>query len=336
MPRKPRIEYAGAVYHAMNRGDQGDQIFKDKLDYENFLSVLGECCKKSGWVVHAYVLMPNHFHILLETPQPTLVQGMKWFLGTYTQKYNRRHGLKGHAFQGRYKAVLIESERGGYFETVSTYIHLNPARAGMLSTGVPDLSQYHWNSYNLYAGAGERPAWLEVRRVLGNLGLKDDRHGREGYRTYMRDRVKELRTRRGKKMYQMAWKQIRHGWCVGGSEFEEFLLDKLKGVVKENKRESYSGEAIDKHDETEAEALVRSGMKVLGITEDDSANQRKGSRDKCLLAWLVQEKTLASQSWVSARLMMGAASMVSNYAKCIRHTKDQEVRRLCSQLKECT
>jgi len=135
MPRKPRIEYNGAVYHVMNRGDQGELVFKDELDYGNFLSVIGEFCKRSGWVVHAYVLMPNQFQMRLETPEANLVNGMKWFMGTYTQKFNRRHGLRGHAFQGRYKAVLIDSDSGGYFETVSTYIHLNPARAKLLLPG---------------------------------------------------------------------------------------------------------------------------------------------------------------------------------------------------------
>jgi REP element-mobilizing transposase RayT len=335
MPRKPRIEYAGAVYHVMNRGDQGDAIFKDKLDYENFLVVLGECCKRSGWNVHAYVLMPNHFHLLIETPQPTLVQGMKWFMGAYTQKFNRRHGLRGHAFQGRYKAVLIESERGGYFETVSTYIHLNPARARLLSGDKPDLSQYAWSSYRFYTDGGGRPAWLDVRRVLGNLDLKDDREGLGRYRAYMRERMKELRTRDGKKMYQAAWKPVRHGWCMGGAEFEEFLLKKLKGVVTENKRESYSGEAIARHNEAEAERLVKAGMKVLGMVDADLDRQRKGSREKSLLAWLVQEKTLASQNWISNRLKMGATSMVGNHTKRVREAKDATLHRLRQALEKC-
>jgi REP element-mobilizing transposase RayT len=335
MPRKPRIEYAGAVYHVMNRGDQGDLIFKDELDYENFLSVLDECCKRTGWIVHAYVLMPNHFHMLFETPQPNLVLGMKWFLGTYTQKFNRRHGLRGHAFQGRYKAVLIESDSGGYFETVSTYIHLNPARAKLLNSEGSDLSQHRWSSYVWYTGSVGRPAWLEVRRVLGNLGLKDDRSGREAYRTYIRERVKELRTRRGRKLYQAAWKQIRHGWCVGGVDFEEFLLNKLRDVVAENKRESYSGMAIAKHDEAQAEELVQNGMKVLGITEDDLEKQRKGSRDKCLLAWRVQAETLVTQNWISARLRMGRASSVGTYAKRVRESNHPDVQRLRKALEKC-
>ncbi len=120
MPRKPRIEYAGAVYHLMSRGDKGARIFKDRQDYEIFFAGMEEVCERCGWRLHAFVQMPNHFHWLLETPEANLVAGMKWFLGTYSQRCNARHGVRGHVFQGRYKALPIQSDSGGYFETVST------------------------------------------------------------------------------------------------------------------------------------------------------------------------------------------------------------------------
>ena len=146
MPRKPRVEYVGAVYHVMNRGDRGGGIFRDKLDYELFLVKTREVCSRTGWKIHSYVLMPNHFHWLVETPEGNLVAGMKWFLGAYSQGYNARHGQRGHVFQGRYKAVPVESESGNYFETVSTYIHLNPARGKLLNGDHPDLGAYRWSS----------------------------------------------------------------------------------------------------------------------------------------------------------------------------------------------
>ena len=96
MPRKPRIEYAGAVYHLMSRGDKGDKIFKDQQDYEIFFAGMREVCDRCGWKVHAFVYMPNHFHWLLETPEPNLVSGMKWFLGAYSQRFNSRHGERGN------------------------------------------------------------------------------------------------------------------------------------------------------------------------------------------------------------------------------------------------
>jgi len=239
--------------------------------------------------------------------------------------------LRGHLFQGRYKAVLIQSDGGNYFERVSTYIHLNPARAGMLKKEGSDLSGYPWSSYGGYAG-GERPEWLEVKRVLGNLGLKDERRGREEYRKCMAARIAELRTKRGRKMYKAEWKSVRHGWYVGGAGFEEYLLKKLDGVVSDNKRESYSGEAISRHDEAEAEKLIRGGMKALGISESDLERMQKGATEKKLLAWLVQERTIARQEWVSARLMMGAASNTGTYVKSVRESTDANVLRLRNTL----
>jgi len=133
MARKPRIEFAGAVYHIISRGDRGEAIYEGDEDRERFLGGVGEVCERTGWKVHAFVLMTNH--LLLETPEPNLLVGMKWLQGTYTQRFNRRHNLRGHLFQGRYKALLIDGEEPGYFLQVSNYIHLNPMRAGLVQRG---------------------------------------------------------------------------------------------------------------------------------------------------------------------------------------------------------
>jgi REP element-mobilizing transposase RayT len=130
--RALRIQYPGALYHVMSRGNQGREIFRDDEDCQLFLKTLDEACGKTGWAVHAYVLMGNHYHALLETPEANLVDGMKWFLGTYTQRFNSRHRVFGHLFQGRYRALVIDGAQDGYFQTVSTYIYLNSARAGKL------------------------------------------------------------------------------------------------------------------------------------------------------------------------------------------------------------
>jgi REP element-mobilizing transposase RayT len=108
MGRKIRVEYAGAIYHVMNRGNRRQPIFRDDQDRHRFLETLAEVCKKTGWQVHALCLMRNHFHLVVETPQGNLVAGMKWFLGTYTGRFNRRHKLFGHLFSGRYKALKKE------------------------------------------------------------------------------------------------------------------------------------------------------------------------------------------------------------------------------------
>ena len=105
MPRPLRIQYEGARYHVLSRGDRREAIFGDDKDRELFLSTLGQACRKTGWQVHAYCLMSNHFHLVVETPQANLVVGMKWFLGTSTSRFNRRHRLFGHLFSGRYKSL---------------------------------------------------------------------------------------------------------------------------------------------------------------------------------------------------------------------------------------
>src|SRR5437867_3460666 len=107
MARPFRLEYPGAIYHLMARGNHGQQIFRGDADRRSLLETLGEACQKTGWRVHAYVLMSNHYHLLLETPEANLVSGMKWLQGTYTQRYNSRHKVRGHLFQGRYKAVVV-------------------------------------------------------------------------------------------------------------------------------------------------------------------------------------------------------------------------------------
>ena len=132
MPRKVRIEYPGAIYHVMSRGDRREDIFVDDEDRQRFLSTLGEACQKTEWQVHAYCLMRNHFHLVIETPQANLVAGMKWHLGVYTKRFNIRHKLCGHLFAGRYKALVVEGSGNGYLRTVCDYVHLNPVRAKLI------------------------------------------------------------------------------------------------------------------------------------------------------------------------------------------------------------
>src|SRR5947209_11887058 len=179
MARKLRVEYPGAIYHVMNRGDRREAIFQDDQDRKRFVETLADACAKTGWEVHAYVLMPNHFHLVVETPQPNLVAGMKWFLGTYTARFNRRHKLFGHLFSGRYKSLIVDGSGNGYLRTVCDYVHLNPARAKLVTVGQP-LRAYAWSSFVEYLKpAAQRVAWLRVDRLLGEMRIpKDSEAGR--------------------------------------------------------------------------------------------------------------------------------------------------------------
>src|SRR6185437_4163044 len=122
MARKLRVEYPGAIYHVMNRGDRREPIFRDDDDRRIFMETLAQACQKTGWQAHAWCLMHNHLHLVIETPKPNLVAGMKWFLGTYTGRFNRRHKLFGHLFAGRYKALIVDGSGNGYLRTVCDYV----------------------------------------------------------------------------------------------------------------------------------------------------------------------------------------------------------------------
>ena len=174
MARPLRIQYAGAIYHVMSRGDRREDIFLDEEDRRGFLRTLGEVCERAGWQVHAYCLMGNHFHLVVETPQPTLVAGMKWFLGTYTQRFNARHRMRGHLFAGRYKSLLVDWSDDMYLRVVCDYVHLNPVRAGLLGEG-KSLADYAWSSLPEYLKpAKRRVGWLRVDRLFGELGIRRD------------------------------------------------------------------------------------------------------------------------------------------------------------------
>ena len=160
MARHLRIQYPDAVYHVMGRGNHGKEIFRDDLDRRCFLETLGEACEKTGWRVHAYVLMGNHCHLLVQTPEGNLVAGMKWLQGTYTQRHNGRHKVFGHLFQGRYRAVIVDEAEPNYFQVVSTYIHLNPARAKLIRIGEQRLKRYRWSSYPWYLNRAGAAAGL--------------------------------------------------------------------------------------------------------------------------------------------------------------------------------
>ena len=218
MPRQLRIEYAGAINHVMNRGDRREPIFKDDVDRKRFVTTLGEACIKTGWQVHAYCLMNNHFHLVVETPEANLVAGMRWFLSTYTARFNRRHKLFGHLFSGRYKSLIVDGSGTGYLRTVCDYVHLNPVRAKLLRPE-QKLRDFAWSSWPDYLKPPEqRPRWLRVDRLLGELHIpKDSVAGREELENH-------LEARRAQED-GVELKKIRRGWCLGGETFRQELLE---------------------------------------------------------------------------------------------------------------
>jgi REP element-mobilizing transposase RayT len=301
MPRKLRVEYEGAIYHVMNRGDRREPIFLDDEDRRRFQTTLGEACAKTGWLVHAWCLMPNHFHLVVETPQPNLVTGMKWLLGTYTARFNRRHKLFGHLFSGRYKALIVDGSGTGYLKTVCDYVHLNPARAKLLPPESP-LSEYHWSSWPEYLQSpGKRPAWLRVDRLLGEYRIPQDSAAGGQHL------AAELELRRAAES-ATDYRQVRRGWCLGNETFRQELLEQMSERVGEN---HYAAERQESS-EAKARGIILAELHRLGWTADDLKLRRKGDSGKISIAWRLRTETTMTLKWIAAELQMGAWTHVSN------------------------
>lgn len=310
MARKLRVEYPGAIYHVMNRGDRREPIFRDETDRRRFIETLGEACEKTAWQVHAYCLMLNHFHLVVETPQANLVGGMKWFLGTYTNRFNRRHKLFGHLFSGRYKALIVDGSGDGYLKMVCDYVHLNPVRAKLL-TPQQALRDYPWSSYVEYLKApSRRPEWLQVRRLLGEMRIpKDSAAGRREFER----RVEERRSQED----GTEWRQIRRGWFLGSDTFKKELLAQIDGRMGP---EHYGVERRESQEE-QAERVMQEELRRRKWREEELARRRKGDAEKIKIAQRLRTETLVSVAWIARRLQMGSVSYVNNRLYLMRKGK---------------
>src|SRR3974390_2452173 len=259
MPRKLRLEYPGAMYHVMSRGDQRDDIFLDDVDRHDFIKTLAEACQKTGWQVHAFCLMHNHYHLVLETPNANLVSGMAWLQSTYTIRLNNRHRLTGHVLSGRYKGQVVEGSGTGYLRTACDYVHLNPVRAKLLA---PEdrLLAYGWSSFALYLAVPEhRPQWLRHDRLLGGHGIQPNTPaGRQEFERH-------LERRRLEEMDEEALEEFRRAWCIGSEAFRRECLEQMEDKVGEN----HPGQIRLETAEAKAERIVAEELARLQWTPDD-------------------------------------------------------------------
>lgn len=166
MARPLRLEFPGAIYHVTARGNAQSAVFLDDEDRDLFLLCLGEVVVRFGWLCHAYCLMDNHYHLLIETPEGNLSLGMRQLNGVYTQRFNRHHGRVGHLFQGRFKAIVVD--RDSYLLELCRYVVLNPIRAAM----VKHIEQYQWSSYPATMGLAVCPDWFSTDWLLGQFGKR--------------------------------------------------------------------------------------------------------------------------------------------------------------------
>ncbi|MFM2298109.1 MAG: hypothetical protein RL117_1816 [Verrucomicrobiota bacterium] len=333
MARSLRFVYPGAVYHIMARGDGGKKIFLSDSDHLLFLDWLEAACKSHGWHIHSWVLMSNHFHLLLETPEPNLISGMKWLLGGFSQAWNRRHKRSGHVFQGRYKSIPVSGERASdahHFRNVADYIHLNPARAKLVGGKNGTLLSYRWSSLHSYA-KGKGPEWMELDRVLDAFSLAKNARGRRAYLDWLEIRA----TQEGGRLPDTAMRALRRGWYLGEESFRDQLLALIPKNAKTLKAKgSHTGPALIKHDESAAEKIVQIALELWEISDEATLidSLKKGDPRKVAIAVIVKKHTHASNIWISRRLGMGHDRSVS---RLVKQAKDQPaIQKLCKSLEK--
>jgi len=215
MGRPLRIQYPGALYHITSRGNEKGKIFFDDADRERFLRFLEEYHIRYGILLHSFVLMDNHYHLILETPQGNLLKVMHGLNSGYTGYVNRKYARVGHLFQGRYKSILVEKET--YLLELSRYVHLNPIRAGM----VKDVSDYRWSSCPGFIRKKDALPWIEYRWILDRFSA-NVQEARRAYRSFLREGLKEDRNR---DPFQNLFGQV----VIGSKSFIRKAKQRLEG-----------------------------------------------------------------------------------------------------------
>ncbi len=266
MARPLRIEYEGAVYHITSRGNRRKPIFKDEDDQRLFLSTLESVNKRYNWLNHAYCLMNNHYHLIIETPDGNLSKGMRQLNGVYTQMFNKRHKKTGHIFQGRYKAILIQKD--SHLLEACRYVVLNPVRAKI----VHKLEDWKWSSYRSTAGLDKPHLCLTTEWILGQYSKRKKQAERK-YSEFVEAGI-------GGKVI---WKDVRGQCILGKEEFAEGLMDYIKGYrdIKEiPKSQRYAdrprlGMLFDKgiiKDKAKRNKIAKEAIERYGYTQKEIAD----------------------------------------------------------------
>lgn len=306
MPRKERIEYGGAVYHVISRGNYRKNLFSIGGSGESFEKALFEVVERCGWQLFAYVIMSNHYHLAVKTPEPNLVAGMKWLQGTFATRFNRYHKERGHVFQGRYKAILVEEDQP--LLGLANYIHLNPVRAGLCQ--VKELQCYKLSSYPKYWRRNQVKGLNRVG-LLSLAELPNTLHGMHSYRDLLM-----LSEESNPKRRDELQKKYCRGWFLGSREAK---MDVTKNLIEEHPHVTWVGEDLRILNEEKWELVVRAELKQHGKSEDDIKNDFKGAAWKVAIARKLRRETTAGNLWIARRLEMGHPNRVSmsiKSAKC--------------------
>ena len=299
MARKQRIEYPGAVYHVISRGNYRKELFLGEDTGKAFERTIFEVVARCGWKLHAYVIMSNHYHLAVETPEPNLVEGMKWLQSTFAVRFNRLRKERGHVFQGRYKSILIGEDRS--LLGLVDYIHLNPVRAGLCD--VQSLKGYELSSYPKYFK--KRPREELCRGdFLGILELPDSLAGMRRYATHL-----ELCEAQDPKHQEALSKRYCRGWFLGSEQEKKALSKKL---AQEHGNVDWEGVDFQELKQAQWEAVCVKELQRLRMGQQDIETAAKGAEWKAEIARILRTQTTATNPWIAQRLHMGHPSRITN------------------------
>lgn len=333
MARSIRIQAAGAFYHVMARGNRREDIFHDDDDRRFFLHTLSQACDMTGWRVHAWVLMGNHYHLFIETPEPNLVAGMSWLQNTLTRRYNVRHRKWGRLFGDRYKAVVVEGEDRYHYQTLMDYIHLNPVRARIIQPKKgQSVLEYPWSSLaSAYAVVPKRRAkWLAAEAGFKAFELEDTAAGRRRMAERLDRRAVEEEIRSCgvpplSDEVDTRCSHLRRGWFWGTQAFGERMRKLATALLKKGgapKSRAYRKQApVREHSERQAEAWLTEGLKAAGMKRRELAQVKGSDPRKVLLADLLWRRTVVSQEWLAEKLVMSSAANVSQQIRRLERKK---------------
>ncbi len=298
MARRMRIQFPGAIYHVINRGNYRRDLFETAGAAKAFEATLEEGAPRFRWIVHAYSLMRNHFHLAVETPEPNLVEGMHWLQSTYATRYNRFRSERGHLFQGRFQSPLIES--GESLVRVVDYIHLNPVEAGIVSAA--DAAKFRWSSLGRFV-RGSAGACLTPDRWLGALGLSN---GAAGWRTYLA-RLEQLAE---EGWHSQVEKELCTGWAIGTVAWrralaEEFALYKLDPGVSADEARDFK--------RARHQTCLDRALQEVGHTLEHARDAQRGVLWKRDIARRLRQECAAPYRWIADVLHMGSANSVRAY-----------------------
>lgn len=297
MARRLRIQFEGALYHIINRGNFRHDVFGTAGAAKAFETTLGETAERHRWRVHAYVIMRNHYHLALETPDANLVEGMHWLQSTYASRFNRFRSVHGHLFQGRYQALVIEDTSALF--RVANYIHLNPVRAKLLPPS--QVALFRWSSLPRFL-RNPQVKWLNGTEILSQLGLADNREGWGDYCRYL-TALADDPTEQNRQEFS----RLSNGWAIGTAGWRQALahvhahraLD--QGIARD--------ELLEIKDSRWRNALQQA-LVAAGKTIVDIAHDAKGAHWKIRIAQLLRRQFGAPHRWIAAQLNMGTPDAV--------------------------